>query len=331
MWQKIISVIENNERFILSSHINPDCDALGSELALAEHLRRLGKTVTIINTDPVSPNFRFLDPKQRINQFAEKRHTRLIKKADVIVVLDASGNWERLGVVGQSLAQADAVKICIDHHPDPVDFVDVAVVDTEASATGELIYDLIVTMGGQITKSMAQALYAAILTDTGSFRFPKTSPRTHRITASLLTAGAVPMTIYQQIFEQNLLGAIQVRGHIMESIQVTADSQIAFYGVTQQTLERFKVKSSELDGIASLGQMIKGVRVTVFGLELPQNRIKLSLRSDGSAAINTIAAEYGGGGHPSAAGAIAEGTLEDVLAAIVHKVQILFEQEQSSA
>lgn len=321
LWQKIISIIENNERFVLSSHINPDCDALGSELALAEHLRSLGKTVNILNTDTAAANYRFLDPKQRIQQYSEKRHTRLIKKAEVIIVLDASGGWERLGTVGKALARAEAIKLCIDHHPDATDFVDVAVIDTDASATGELVYDLILAMGGSLSKHIAQALYAAIVTDTGSFRFPKTSPRTHRITAELLAADADPMYIYRQIYEQNLLENIQLKGHIMASIQTAADGQVAYYGVSQNTLKQFDVKTSELDGVASIGQLIGGVRVTIFCMELPQDRVKISLRSDGTVAINQIASYYGGGGHPSAAGAIAEGSLAGILAELVAKVE----------
>lgn len=328
MWQKIISVIANHQNFVLSSHINPDCDALGSELALAEHLRRLGKTATIINSDPVPANFRFLDPEGSVNPFSKKKHARLIKKADVIMVLDASGSWDRLGEVGKSLGQSTAIKVCIDHHPDPTDFVDIAVVDTDAAATGELIYDLIMTMGNAITSTMAQALYAAIATDTGNFRFPKTSPHTHRITADLLAAGAAPMTIHRQIYEQNLLGAIRVKGHIMESIQTAADGQIAFYGVKQETLQQFEVKSSDLDGVASLGQMIKGVSVSVFCTELPQKRVKISLRSDGTVTINSIAQAYGGGGHPSAAGATVQGTLTDVMAEVVGKVELLMMENQ---
>jgi len=323
LWQKIISIIENNERFVLSSHINPDCDALGSELALAEQLRSLGKTVNIINTDPVAANYLFLDRKQRIQQYSEKRHSRIIKKAEVVIVLDASGGWERLGAVGKALAQAEAIKLCIDHHPDATDFVDVAVVDTEASATGELIYDLIMAMGGSLSNNIAQSLYAAIVTDTGSFRFPKTSPRTHRITAELLVAGADPMYIYRQIYEQNLLETIQLKGHIMASIRTAANGQIAYYGVSQNTLKQFDVKTSELDGVASLGQLIGGVRVTIYCMELPQERVKISLRSDGTVTINQIAFGYGGGGHPSAAGAIAEGHLAEVMAEIIAKVEHL--------
>ena len=150
MWQKIIPLLENNQRFVITSHTNPDCDALGSELALAEHLRGLGKTVTILNSDAVPEAFRFLDPQRRAKRFAPTRHTALVQVAQVIIVLDASGGWERVGEIGKVLAQSQAVKICIDHHPDATNFVDQVVVDIDAAATAELIFDLILAMGAHI-------------------------------------------------------------------------------------------------------------------------------------------------------------------------------------
>jgi len=320
LWQEIISIIEKNKRFIITSHINPDCDALGSELALAELLKRLGKHVDIINSDATAKQFRFLDPKRQIKRYSSKKHAATIKKADVIFVLDASGGWERLGPVGKALEQAPATKICIDHHPDPTDFVDLAVVNTEAAATAELIYNLLTTMECPISQNVAQALYAAILTDTGSFRFPKTSAQTHYITANLLTAGANPLQVYSQIYEQDSVGFVRLKGHVLDSIKTAVNGQIAYYGLTQNTLKNYGVKASELNGFASLGQQIGGVRVVVFCTEAPNGRVKISLRSDGSVAINQLAAQYNGGGHPSAAGALVPGKLDDVLAEVVEKV-----------
>ncbi len=326
MWQKLIPIFLNNKTFVLTSHVNPDCDALGSELALAEHLHNLGKQVSIINSDAVPAAYQFLDPKRKIRRYASKRHAAIIKKAQVIVVLDASGGWSRLGLVGEALAQAGAQKICIDHHPDATDFVDAAVVNTDAAATGELIFDLIQQMNGSISPLMAQALYAAIVTDTGSFRFPKTSPQTHTITAQLLAHGADPLHIYTQVYQQNSLGAIRLRGQVMESIQTTCKGQVAYYGLTQATLKKYGVNTSELDGFASLGQLVGGVRVTLFCAEASKGRIKISLRSDGSVAINDIAQALGGGGHPSAAGALVEGELEAVTAQVLAKLAPLFER-----
>jgi phosphoesterase RecJ-like protein len=325
LWQAIIPLIEQHTQFVITSHHNPDCDALGSELALAEYLSHSGKKVMIINSDPVPDAFRFLDPHRVIKRYSPKKHAHLIEKAQVIIVVDASGGWKRVGRVGEALAQAGAVKVCIDHHPDTTDFVDVAVVDIDAAATAELIYELVVATCGTISATMAQALYAAIVTDTGSFRFPKTSPRTHRITAALLQAGARPYNIYRQLYERYPLERVRLKGHIVDSIKTEAQGQIAYYSLDQQTLKSYGVKASELDGFASLGQEIGGVRVVVFCMQSSKNKVKVSLRSDGSVEINHLAASYGGGGHTSAAGAVVEGKLDEVMREVVEKVKRLLE------
>lgn len=325
MWQTIIPILEQNSNFLITSHLNPDCDALGSEIALAEHLSHLGKKVTIINSDPVPDAFRFLDPQRVIKKYAPNKQAALIKKAEVIIVLDASGGWKRIGQIGEVLAQAEAVKVCIDHHPDATNFVNVAVVDTDAAATGELIYELIMAMHGPISTIMAQALYAAIVTDTGNFRFPKTSPRTHLITAGLLQAGAQPYSIYRQLYECYPQQRVRLKGHVLDSIRMEAQGQIAYYGLDQGTLKSYGVKTSELDGFASLGQEIGGVRIVIFCLQSSKSKVKISLRSDGSIEINQLAVAYGGGGHPSAAGATVMGQLDEVLAEVVDKAKRLLE------
>lgn len=323
LWQQIIPIIEQNTNFIITSHLNPDCDALGSELALAEHLQHLGKNVAILNSDPVPQPYRFLDPQHLIRKYTPTRHAGVIKKAEVIIVVDASGGWKRAGSVGEALALTQATTICIDHHPDPTDFVKIAVVDTNAAATAELIFELIEVMQGSISSQIAQALYAGIITDTGNFRFPKTSARTHYITAKLLEVGIDPLIIYRQIYEKYPLGRVRLKGHVIDSIQITAQGQLAYYGLDQDTLKAYKVKTSELDGFASLGQEIGGVRVVVFCLQSSKSKVKISLRSDGSVAINQLAATYGGGGHPSAAGATVAGNLAEVLVDVVDKAKWL--------
>lgn len=327
MWQQIIPIIQNSQRFVLTAHVNPDGDALGTELALAEHLKNLGKEVSILNSDSPPTSLRFLDSRRWIKQYSAKKHAAIINRAEVIMVLDASGGWNRLGRIGDALEQAPGVKICIDHHPDSSDFVDLAVIDTAAAATAELVYDLVRAMDGGVTKAMAHALYAAIMTDTGSFRFPKTSPNSHRITAELLAAGADPLYIYRQIYEQNSPEYVRLKGYAMDSIQTAAGGQIAYYGLTKNNLKQYGLKSSELDGFASLGQQIKGVRVTIFCVESSNNRVKISLRSDNSVAINQIAAEYDGGGHSSAAGATITGTLAEVMPQLVKKVEALLKHQ----
>ncbi|RME75525.1 MAG: bifunctional oligoribonuclease/PAP phosphatase NrnA [Chloroflexi bacterium] len=327
MWRQIFELILQRKKFVLTTHTNPDCDALGSELALAETLKKLGKQVDILNSDAVPPAYRFLDkqPRGYIRRFSPKKHRRLVEQAEAIIVLDASGGWERVGAVGEVCRTSQAVKVCIDHHPDSVEFADIAIVDTSAAATAELVYDLLKTLEAPITPFIAQALYAAIITDTGNFRFPKTRPQTHQIAAHLIQAGASPSYIYRQIYEQYPLGRVRLKGHLLNSIQLTANGQIAYYSLSRELMKTYGVNASDLDGFAALGQEVQGVRVTVFCVENSRNRVKVSLRSDGSIAINGIAAALEGGGHPSAAGATVNGTLEEVLQDVVSRVKTLLE------
>jgi len=319
-WAPIIETLTKKQRFVISSHLNPDCDALGSELALAYLLLQQDKDVAIINADPIIADYQFLDPDQLIQLYTDSAIST-IAQADVIIVLDASGGWHRLGIVGQAFnrAKMNAVSICIDHHPNEDPFTDLAFIDTNVIATGELIFDLITEMQGHLTPIMAQALYAAILTDSGSFRFPKTSPHTHRVIASLVDAGANPSLIYNLLYQQQSLSKIQLKGYVLQNIQLAADGQVAYVSLDFATLSRYGIDPLDLNAFSNLAEEIKGVRIAIFAVELADRRIKLSLRSDGSVAVNTLAAQFGGGGHAPAAGATVTGSLPQVLNQIVAK------------
>jgi phosphoesterase RecJ-like protein len=332
MWSEVIRLVNEKKRFILTTHTNPDLDALGSELALDEYLRSLGDEVSILNSDVVPRRFRFVDPQRRIETFSLKRHQGLIEKTEVIFVLDASGGWDRVGRIGLTLAaQAEqtgngAKVICIDHHPDPVDFAHLSVVDTDAAATAELIFDLITQADGALTPSIARWLYLAILTDTGSFRYPKTSFKTHRISGKLLEAGADPTPLYRQVYEQQSIELVRLKGHVLSTLQLGADGQIVWCELDQATLKAYGITLAELDGFAALGMQIGGVRVGLLCVEMPKGRVKVSLRSDGGVAVNGLAVQLGGGGHPSAAGATVEGDLAHVTAQVLADVETLLEK-----
>jgi phosphoesterase RecJ-like protein len=334
MWSEVIRVINEKQRFIISSHVNPDMDALGSELALDEYLRSLGKHVTVLNSDSVPQMYRFADPRRRLRTFSPTRHQHEIEQVEVIFSLDASDGWERLGRVGSVLstradaAQNPACVICIDHHPNTVDFADLAVVDIDAAATAELVYEMIAQAGGALTPSMARSLYLAILTDTGSFRFPKTSTRTHHIAARLIEAGADPMQLYKQIYEQAPLELIRLKGHVLTSMQLGAGGQIAWYVLDRATLKAHGVKSADLDGFPGLGMQVRGVRVSLLCVEMTRGRVKISLRSDGSVVINELARQLGGGGHPSAAGATVEGDVRAVASSLVSSLEAMLDHQR---
>jgi phosphoesterase RecJ-like protein len=323
MWSDVIRLINEKERFVLTTHTNPDPDALGSELALDEYLRSAGKETWILNSDSPPDAFRFADPERRLRTFSPSRHTSKIRQADVILVLDASGGWSRVGRVGEVLATAQATVVCIDHHPDPVDFAHLAVVDIDAAATAELIFDLIVQAGGVLTAGMARALYLGILTDSGSFRYPKTGPRTHRVAARLIEAGADPAQLYRCMYEQYPLEWVRLKGYVLNSLHHEADGQIVWCALDRITLKAYGVTQANLDGFPGLGMQVRGVRISVLCVEIARGRVKVSLRSDDSVAVNDLATQLGGGGHPSAAGATVKGDLAQVTAQVVAGAEAL--------
>lgn len=323
MWTPIINELKKHQRFIISAHTNPDCDALGSELGLAYHLINLGKDVRILNSDPMPPSYAFIDPDNLVETFSPKTHHRAMAEADAILVVDASGGWHRLGRVGSALDALNKPSVCIDHHPNSVQYTDIAHIDPTAAATGELIVSLIAAMGGTISEKMATALYAAIITDTGNFRFSSTSARTHRITATLIEAGAKPALVYNLLYEQHSLEKVQLEGYTLQNITLTHNGHTAYSTLSLDVLERFGIGSSDLDNFSGMSQKIKGVDVSVFLVELPRERVKISLRSNGRVPVNRVATIFGGGGHVPAAGATTTGTLDEVLSHVLAEIENL--------
>jgi phosphoesterase RecJ-like protein len=321
MWTAIKALIREHQRFVLSTHVNPDGDAIGSELALASLLRALGKDVMIINSDPTPRHYRFLDPDGDIRVFDPQRDLPFIKQVEVILAVDASGGWDRLGSVGSALAAVQAKVGCIDHHPDPNDFADVAVICDEAAATAELIYDLILDMGEDITLSIAKVLYAGIMTDTGSFHFPKTRPQTHRIAASLLERGVIPDEVHSQVYEQYPAGRLWLQGETLSHLKLECNGRLAWYTLEHGRLEAYNLTVDDLEGFPTMGLTIQGVEVSIFFAETTKGVTKVSLRSRGGVSLTEVAHRFGGGGHASAAGATIDRPLHqavpEVLAAVI--------------
>ncbi|MCS7259260.1 MAG: bifunctional oligoribonuclease/PAP phosphatase NrnA [Anaerolineae bacterium] len=325
MWDEVLAILQRHHRFLITTHSNPDLDALGCELALDEHLRATGKQVCILNSDPIARPHRFVDPQRRIRVYQPHRHDQVIEQAEVLIVLDASGGWKRLGRIGDTLARMRPYAVRIDHHPDPQRFADVEVVDDSAAATAELVFDLVRAASGQITKTMARALYVAILTDTGSFRYPKTSPRTHRITAELIELGADPAELAKLAYNQYSLNLLRLQGHMLDIMQSDAEGRLVWSVLDQDTLRTYGVREAELDNFASFGLQVAGTLVSVLCVETPDGRVKVSLRSDASLPVNDLAAEWGGGGHASAAGATVSGDLRQVTEMVISRVKALLD------
>ncbi|MDH3252841.1 MAG: bifunctional oligoribonuclease/PAP phosphatase NrnA, partial [Ignavibacteria bacterium] len=300
--EEMLAVLHGKNRFILTTHVNPDGDGLGSEVALAESLADRQKQVSILNVSATPTIYQFLDPHHRVQQFEESVHQQLIADAEAIVVLDTN-HPGRLRAMERYVVESTAVKMCIDHHLDPAPFADQYFIDDDATSTGELLYRLLMQFQGtSLPPLIAQALYCAIMTDTGSFRYPRVDPEIHQIIAHLIECGADPVTIYQQVYERWSPGRIRLLGELLANITMAHAGKVAAITVTRESLSRTGTTEEETDNFTVYPMSIQGVIIGLLFLELPDG-IKVSFRSKGNIPVNELAKEFGGNGHLNAAGA----------------------------
>jgi bifunctional oligoribonuclease and PAP phosphatase NrnA len=300
-------------RVLLSTHLNPDGDALGSQLALWDILRAAGVEARIINTDSVPDNLAFLDPDGSIfEQYAAAEHDGVFALADVLVVMDLNAPG-RLGAVATPLLASRAPTYVIDHHLRPAPFADGYHVRTEASSTAEIVYDLLEGHpGADIGSRAALGLYVGIMTDTGSFRFERTTPHVHRIAARLLETGVDQTDVYRRIHDDYPMRRTELLGHVLADIRADADGTVTTLAVSSGLLMRTASTLEDVENLVHYGLSIRGVRATALLTEMP-DAIKISFRSRLGVTVNDVAAEFGGGGHAFAAGATVRGrTLDDL-------------------
>lgn len=323
-WSQVQKVISDHSSFVLTTHINPDGDGLGSEIALAEYLRSMGKQVTILNKSPIAPNYRFLDRDREIITYDVNEHRDLLEQAEAYFILDIS-DWGRMKEIGTFLKSTTKPKICIDHHHCPYQFTEMDFIDEKVSSTGELVYELLIALNAKFTTRIAEAIYTCILTDTGSFRFSNTTPRAHQIVSRLVELGVNSRQVYQEVYEQNSPAKMKLLGHILKSLKFESDGNLAWFNITQKMLKQTGANSWDTEGFADFPRSIQGVEVSLMFTELDENRTKVSFRSKGKIVVNTVAMKLGGGGHEFASGAMLEYPIQDANAIVLEETKILFE------
>ncbi len=307
--KRILQELEPGRKVVLSTHLNADGDGAGSQAAAVHWLTRRGLDPTIVNPTPFPDMFRFLlaDDTGAWTP-ADSEGERAMREADVFLVLDTA-EPSRLGaVIGRTGGRKVLV---IDHHPATSSSIgDVVVCDPAACATGELVFDLIRLAGNEVTLPEADALYVAIATDTGSFRYANTSARTHEISADLLRAGVDPEAMYMRIYARYTPAGLDLVRRALERLRVADDLPIAWISLRQADLAQTGATKEDLEGIVEYARRIRGVRVAILFRELHDGRTKISLRSTGDADVAAIAREFGGGGHVKASGAVVPEGLE---------------------
>ncbi len=310
-WPAFVEIINSHEKFVLTSHIRPDCDALGSELGMAQVLDSLGKDVLVVNGQETPPNLAFIDPTGRIRTIGQDITLADLKDRDVLMVLDTSA-WAQLGPMGDVLRGLEAKKIILDHHVSADDLGAESFKNTTAEATGRLVVEAAEQLGVKLTAEIAMPLFAAIATDTGWFRFNSTTSTTYSIAAQLIDAGASPTGIFGDLYERDSLGRIKLRGEVLARIEVELDGTLAHTFILKDDFQRTGALPSDTEDLINMALGIEGTQVAVILVEQPAGGFKISFRSRCAVDCSEVAENFGGGGHKAAAGAFVEGEFDQV-------------------
>jgi phosphoesterase RecJ-like protein len=282
---------------LVVSHVDPDGDAVGTQLAFGAYLRSLGKEVLLARDSEIPDKYRFLPGIDAIIPVSEIDADASI---DTMLVLECPSQ-ERLGSANAFLERAATV-INIDHHPDNVLPAAVSWVDTTASSVGEMTFEYLRSVEYQIDPDIATHLYTAILTDTGRFRFESTTARTLAVTGELVRAGANPRSISDQVYYNQDPALMRLTGLVVSNIEYHADGQICLLLLTREILKECGVKPADTEGLVDYSLYARGVKIGALMRDIDDQTTKISLRSRNGCDVSKVASSLGGGGHPNAAG-----------------------------
>lgn len=311
--QSIKELITTPQNVVITTHFNPDADAMGSSLALYQFLLNFGHSVQVITPSEIAENLMWMHGSDKVLAYSKNTNHDLclqkIEEASLIFCLDFSGIG-RIEALAEPVLASNATKVIVDHHINPESFANILLHNTEAAATCELIYDLIVNLGHKnlITNTIAQCLYAGIMADTGSFRHPNTTAHVHQIVADLIANGLHTNIVHRNLHDNNSLEKLQLLGYLLsEKLKTIPGLPIAYLSITAQELIRFNSKSGDTEGIVNYALGIKGIKMACIMIER-EDMIKMSFRSTEHIAVNDIAqAHFSGGGHKNAAGGRTQG------------------------
>ena len=315
-WGELQSFINRSRKLIITTHLNPDGDAIGSEIAMATYLQHLGKDVIIVNSDRIPDYFRFLAQNIKVSQYDQHQHDALIRACDGCFVVDTS-EWKRLGEISNSLKTFQIPIFCLDHHLESTKLSEASIIDDTASCTGELIYDFLSDTRAQFTIEIVDALYTCVLTDTGSFKFSNTSPKTHQMAANLLAKGARFQHIFSEIYESDSKARSWLKGHLLASMKFDHNDKLAWFVLSQDLLRRTGAEEWEAEGFSELPRFVKGIEISVMFTETKNGFAKASFRSKGRIPVSDLAKQFGGGGHKYAAGATLDWPLQESIQRVI--------------
>lgn len=325
-YAEIGEVLRNHQSFVLMSHVRPDGDAIGSQLALGFSLMAMGKTVWLINEDGLPETMAFLPGSEKVTLPPSEP-----LDVEVAIALDTATK-PRLGDAALHAASKAKLWLNIDHHLSNPRYGDLNLIDSTSPATGEILYELITALGMPLPAETRDAIYVAVSTDTGSFQYSSTTVKTYEMAADLLRRGLNVGEINSATYDNQPYRRVELMRALLNTLERSEDGWVAHWELRDQTRVDLALLPEDSEGLIDFIRAIRGVRLAVFFEELPDGKIRVSMRSkDKKLDVCQIATRFGGGGHALAAGIRMKGPMEDakalVLAAIREKVDEVIASE----
>lgn len=312
--EKIAQAIREYDNFLITSHINLEGDSIGSQLAVASLLKRLGKKYIIYDNDPLPRQFAFLLCGEKIKtalSASDKFSTMLVVDCPVI---------ERTGKVASCAKNAETV-LNIDHHISNSNFGDIRWVEPDSSSCGEMIYHLFKRLRVPIDKKAALAMYVAIVTDTGSFSYENTTSMTHKIVSELIKAGIKPLWVGRHLNEKKSHNDLMLLQETLKTLKLHYNGRVSTLYTSLNMLKRLGLSTSSTENFVNYGRAVNTAKIAVFFLERAPKEVHVSFRSKGEVDVNKVAALFKGGGHPNASGCLVRGSISHAMKTILPKLR----------
>lgn len=315
--------LEKHDKFIITTHESPDGDALGSAVSFKEFLKNLGKTTLILNSDPTPDNFKFIDIDNEVIVIDQNYKLPADIEQYGHFVLDTN-DYDNIGSVYFLLKDLINDRFIIDHHESDDILQDSNFIKVGISSVSEIIYELYEYYNMKLTFKSAQAIFAGMVFDTGSFRYPITSPQTLRIAAICIENGVVPFDVYEQIWEQNSLSGFELKSRILSTMEILQNGKMIAMKLTPEMVKETNASFAEGETSINLPLSVKGVVLSVLVKQNIDSPVKVSMRSKGDLNVADIAMHNGGGGHKNAAGFKSNMDFEKTYQFIIDALQRLF-------
>ncbi len=324
MWQEIVDIINKGKRFIITTHLFSEGDAIGSELALKRFLCGLNKEAVIVNNEALPAVYSCFDTDRDVKFLRNKDVNINLNDFDAIFIVDVA-DWSQLGDFADMIKASSITKVCIDHHASNPGYADINVVDKDASSAGELIFDLIAFMNEDITLEIATPLYLSIATDTGWFKFSNTSAKALKACSDLIKVGVKSEIIYEQLFQTKQMSYLKLLNLALGILRPECDGKVVWTKLTKDMIKSSGVPFVDTDVIIDLVRAVKEVEVVVIFREIGNRKTKVSFRSKHTVDVAKLASDFGGGGHVRAAGASINEPIDTAIGNVISGVREYFE------